>query len=104
MLGSFSKVIEKVMYKLQNHLNKYSILAEHFGFRADSSTGKAIYKLIKETLQALNSKSAVGGICFDLEKAFDCLNYNFMVLIAKLNHGLNHILITDIGEFRFWTN
>jgi fructose-1,6-bisphosphatase/inositol monophosphatase family enzyme len=44
MLSSFSKAIEKVMYnKLQEHLNKYSILAEEqFGFRADSSRGKAI--------------------------------------------------------------
>jgi hypothetical protein len=66
MFSSFSKVFEKVMYnQLQEHLCKYSILAEEqFGFRADSSTDKAIYKLINETLQALNSKSSVGGIFF----------------------------------------
>jgi hypothetical protein len=45
-------------------LKKYSILAEErFGFRGDSSS-KAIYKLINESLQALNSKSLVGGIFF----------------------------------------
>jgi hypothetical protein len=55
-------VIEKVMYnKLQEHLKKCSILAEEqFGFRADSSTGNIIYKLINESLQALNSKSPLG--------------------------------------------
>jgi len=45
ILSSFSKVLEKIMYnQLQEHLNKYSILAEEqFGFRSDSTTNKAIY-------------------------------------------------------------
>jgi fructose-1,6-bisphosphatase/inositol monophosphatase family enzyme len=66
ILSSFSKVIEKVIYnQLQEHLNKYSILAEeHFGFRSESTTNQAIYKLINETLNALNSKLIVGGIFF----------------------------------------
>jgi hypothetical protein len=70
MLSSFSKVFEKVMYnRLQRHLCKYSILAEEqFGFRADSSTDKAIYKLINEALKALNSKSPVCGIFLILKK------------------------------------
>jgi hypothetical protein len=95
--------------QVQEHLKKYNILAEErFGFRGESSTNKAIYKLINESLQALNSKSPVGGIFFGLENAFDCLNhdilsnYNFMVLMVKLNNGLNHILTIDIKEFRFW--
>jgi len=43
MLRSFSKLLEKVMYKqLQVHLNKHSILTqEQFGFRYDSTTNKA---------------------------------------------------------------
>ena len=84
--------------QLHEHLNKYSILAdEQFGFRTDSATNKAIYMLINETLNALNSKFTVGGIFFYLDLAFGCLNhtillsnYNFMVLMAKQNHGLNH--------------
>ena len=66
ILSSFSKVLEKVIYnQLQEHLNKYNILAEEqFGFRADSTTDKAIYKIINETLNALNSKSILGGIFF----------------------------------------
>jgi hypothetical protein len=66
ILSSFSKVLAKVMYnQLQEHLNKYNILAEEqFGFRSDSTTNKAIYKLINETLNALNSKFIVGGIFF----------------------------------------
>jgi F0F1-type ATP synthase alpha subunit len=55
ILSSFSKVLEKVMYKqLQDHLEKYNILAqEQFGFRSNSTTNTAIYKLINEILNAL---------------------------------------------------
>ena len=52
ILSSLSKVLQKVMYhQLQEHLNKYSILAEQFGFRTYSTTNKAIYILINETLK-----------------------------------------------------
>jgi hypothetical protein len=46
--SSFSKILEKVTYnQLQEHLNKHGILAEEqFAFRADSTTNKAVYKLI----------------------------------------------------------
>jgi hypothetical protein len=66
LLSSFGKVIEKIMYnQLHEHFKKYRILAEEqFGFREDSSTSKAIYKLINESLQALNNKSPVGCIFF----------------------------------------
>jgi hypothetical protein len=114
ILSPFSKVLEKVMYnQLQKHLNKYSILAEEqFGFISDSTTNKAIHKLINhliaklnpichllallgahpilhvsrikvnETLNALNNKFMVFGIFFYLEKACDCLNHN--ILLSKL--------------------
>ena len=80
------------MYKqLQNHLNKHSILAqEQFGFWPDSTTNKAMYKLINETLNALDSKLIVGGIFFDLEKALGCLNH--VILLSKLKYyGVNGI-------------
>jgi len=70
ILSSFSKVHENVIYsQLQEHWDKYSILAEgKFGFRTDSTTNKAIYKLINETLKALNSKFIVVGIFFVLKR------------------------------------
>ena len=84
ILSSFSKILEKVMFnQLQNRLNNYKILAEEqFGFRLNSTMNNATFKLVKETLSALNSKLMVGGIFFDLEKAFDCLNHN--ILLSKL--------------------
>jgi hypothetical protein len=45
-------------------------------------------------LQALNSKSLVGGIFFDLEKAFDCLSHD--ILMFKLQfYGVN-------GKAKLW--
>jgi hypothetical protein len=104
ILSSFSKVLEKVMYnQLQKHLNEYCILAEEqFGFRSDSSTDKAIYKLINESMNEINNKFIVGGIFFYLEKAFDCLNHNilltklqFYAVSGKAKACSNHTLITD---------
>ena len=60
--------------QLQEHLNKYGILAEeHFGFRADSTTNRAMYKLINETLNALNSKLMVGCILLRSRERFSLL-------------------------------
>ena len=55
--------------QLQEHLNKYSILAEEqFGFRSDFTTNKAIYKVINETLNALSNKHIVGAIFLFLKR------------------------------------
>jgi fructose-1,6-bisphosphatase/inositol monophosphatase family enzyme len=63
ILSSFLKVLEKAMYnQLQEHLNSHNILAEEqFGFRSDSTMDRAIYRLINETLNALNRKSIVSS-------------------------------------------
>ena len=55
--------------QLQDHLNKHKILAEEqFSFRSDSTTNNAIYKLVNETINALNNKLLVGGIFLNSKK------------------------------------
>jgi hypothetical protein len=67
---------------LYQHINQNNILAtEQYGFRNNSSTEKAPFKLISEILLALNNKLTVGGIFCDLEKAVDSVNHD--ILLSK---------------------
>jgi hypothetical protein len=60
------------------------ILSFHqYGFRGNSSTEKALFKLLNYILQALNNKSNVGGIFCDLEKAFDCVSHGLLMKKLK---------------------
>jgi hypothetical protein len=74
LLTSFSKCFERIIYnRLITHFISNNIFTNsQFGFRKKSSTDKAAYTLINDILTALNNKRIVGGIFFDLEKAFDC--------------------------------
>lgn len=49
---------------------------EQYGFRTNSSTEKALYKLIHEIWLAMSNKCTVGGIFCNLEKAFNLVNHN----------------------------
>ena len=51
-------------------------MANQFGFRKGIATEDAIFNLTNEILTALNSKTMVGGIFCDLEKAFDSVNHD----------------------------
>ena len=84
LLPTFSKIFEKVIYnRIFDHLNSNAILDEHqFGFRREVSTENASHILLKEILEAMNSKQPVGGIFCDLHKAFDSINHE--VLLGKL--------------------
>jgi hypothetical protein len=72
LLTSFSKIFEKIIYmRLSKHVINNAILSsEQYGFRNNSSTEKATFKLLNYILHALNNKAHVGGIFYDLEKAF----------------------------------
>jgi hypothetical protein len=79
----FSKIFEKIIYKrLYHHLTSNNILVnEQFGFRCNSSTKIAIYALINNILSSLNNRIIVSGLFCDLQKAFDCTNYD--ILLSK---------------------
>jgi hypothetical protein len=67
LLTSFSKVLEKVIYtRLYQHIIQNDTLAtEQYGFRNNTSTEKAFYKLINGILVALNNKLTVSRIFCD---------------------------------------
>jgi hypothetical protein len=80
---SFSKTFEKVIHRrLSQHLSNNILVNEQFEFRINSSTDKAIYRLLDQVLTALNNRHNVSGIFCDLEKAFDCVNHK--ILLFKL--------------------
>jgi len=84
LLPVFSKIFEQVIYKrLYYHLTLNNILVkEQFGFRCNSSTEIAIYTLLNNILSSLNNRIIVGGLFCDLQKAFDCINYD--LLLSKM--------------------
>jgi hypothetical protein len=51
-------------------------VGNQFGFRKGTATEDAIFKLLNEVLNALNTKTRVGSIFCDLEKAFDSVNHD----------------------------
>jgi hypothetical protein len=62
--------------------------------RADNAT----YKLITEILDALNNKLLVGGIFCDLEKAFDCINHDILLIELKF-YGISDKDLTPYQSY-----
>jgi hypothetical protein len=86
LLSSFSKVFERLIYnRLFEHININNILDNNqYGFQPKSSIEKVSFKLIDEILKSMNNKQLGGGIFCDLQKAFDCVSHDILVLIMEL--------------------
>ena len=83
-LKVFSKIVEKVMYVcLYNFLVKYEILYSlQFGFRAHHSINHALVSLTEAIKNSLDNRKFGCGIFLDLQKAFDTVNHE--ILLMKL--------------------
>jgi hypothetical protein len=100
ILTSFSKIVERLIFlRLQRHLNAHQIIAkEQYGFKNKSSTEHAMYHVINEISQAMNKGRPTGGLFCDLEKAFDCVNHEILIVKLKF-YGIKGKFLNLIQSF-----
>ena len=84
LISTFSKIFEKIVaIKLTNHIELNKLLSPNqFGFQKGLSTEHCILHLHNYISEALNNNKYAIGIFLDLQKAFDVVNHN--VLLLKL--------------------
>ena len=84
LIQTFSKILEKlVSNQLTRYLEEHALLtSDQFGFRAKSSTEKALHSLINNLYSNFDQGKYVVGLFLDLTKAFDSINRQ--ILLSKL--------------------
>jgi hypothetical protein len=78
-----------IYVRLSKHVINNAVLSPNqYGFRNNSSTEKATFKLLNDILQTLNNKVYVAGIFCDFEKAFDCVSHDLLMKNLIINTTL----------------
>ena len=93
-----SKIFERIVFNQMNlsFESRFSPLV--VGFRENHSTQNALLNSIEKWKHALDKGKKVGAIFMDLNKAFDTLNHN--LLLVKLNtYGFLFIAIEFIQSY-----
>ena len=86
LLSNIDKIFESLMHKrVSNFLNHYNLIyLRQFGFRKHHSTTHALLNISEEIRLALDNGNFACGVFVDLQKAFDTVDHNFLLL--KLAH------------------
>ena len=86
LLPSLSKILEKVVNKqLVHHLETKGLLTPNqFGFRPKNQTTHVVHQLLNIISDAAQQKEVIFVTYIDLSKAFDCLQYD--KLLVKMKH------------------
>ena len=86
LLPSFSKILEKVVYKrLYSYFQHHELFYKaQYGFRKNFSTELALLDFKNKIIQQIHKKKQNLGIFLDLSKAFDTLQHD--ILLNKIKH------------------
>ena len=100
LINSLSKILEKIIkIKLTNWAeDNNKINDEQAGFRANKSTHDKIFQLTQTTRHAKNMKLFSAAVFMDVEKAFDKVWHDGLIL-TLIQMGLPNIYIRYIKSF-----
>ena len=109
MLNIFNKILEKLVYtRVVSFLKKIKkiIYTYQFGFRSNHSANLALISVFDKLYDGLDEGELAIGVYLDIEKAFDCINYE--IFLDKLQyygirrlHGNGFPIISRIVDNTF---